>query len=209
MEETKMNIYEKLLRIQNELKAPKNQYNKFGNYKYRNAEDILEAVKPICLKYKAVINVCDSIKQVGERYYVEANAIITNTENPDEYIGNMASAREEEVKKGMDSSQVTGATSSYARKYALNGLLCIDDTKDTDSEEFQKQKNRVVKTPKDSFDDDFMIQESQKQIIKDTIDPDMIKKFLIENCKSKISELTFEEANKLININDKESEEVF
>lgn len=213
--ENKMNIYEKLLKIQNELKAPKNQYNKFGNYKYRNAEDILEAVKPICLKYKAVINVCDSIKQVGDRYYVEANAIITNTENPDEYIGNIASAREEEVKKGMDSSQVTGATSSYARKYALNGLLCIDDTKDTDSEEFQAQKKRTTKTAENSVKEDnpildeFMIQESQKQRIKDEIDPDMVKKFLIENCKSKISELTFEQANKLLTISDKEKKEVF
>lgn len=142
-----MNIYEKLLNIQNELKAPKNQFNKFGNYKYRNAEDILEAVKPICLKYKAVINVGDTIIQVGDRYYVEAKAFITDVENPTEYIENRAFAREEENKKGMDTSQVTGATSSYARKYALNGLLCIDDTKDTDSEEYQ-QKGTNRTTPK-------------------------------------------------------------
>lgn len=142
-----MNIYEKLLNIQNELKAPKNQFNKFGNYKYRNAEDILEAVKPICLKYKAVINVGDTIIQVGDRYYVEARAFITDVENPTEYIENRAFAREEENKKGMDTSQVTGATSSYARKYALNGLLCIDDTKDTDSEEYQ-QKGTNRTTPK-------------------------------------------------------------
>ena len=140
-----MNIYEKLLNIQNELKAPKNQFNKFGNYKYRNAEDILEAVKPICLKYKAVINVGDTIIQVGDRYYVEAKAFITDVENPAEYIENRAFAREEENKKGMDTSQVTGATSSYARKYALNGLLCIDDTKDTDSEEYQqKGTNKAI-----------------------------------------------------------------
>ena len=142
-----MNIYEKLLNIQNELKAPKNQFNKFGNYKYRNEEDILEAVKPICLKYKAVINVGDTIIQVGDRYYVEAKAFITDVENPTEYIENRAFAREEENKKGMDTSQVTGATSSYARKYALNGLLCIDDTKDTDSEEYQ-QKGTNRTTPK-------------------------------------------------------------
>ena len=142
-----MNIYEKLLNIQNELKAPKNQFNKFGNYKYRNAEDILEAVKPICLKYKAVINVGDTIIQVGDRYYVEAKAFITDVENPTEYIENRAFARKKKNKKGMDTSQVTGATSSYARKYALNGLLCIDDTKDTDSEEYQ-QKGTNRTTPK-------------------------------------------------------------
>lgn len=134
-----MNIYEKLLNIQNELKAPKNQFNKFGNYKYRNAEDILEAVKPICLKYKALLRLFDRIVQVGDRYYVEAVALLTDIEKPTDFIENCSSAREEENKKGMDSSQVTGATSSYARKYALNGLLCIDDTKDTDTEEYQKQ----------------------------------------------------------------------
>lgn len=144
--EEKMNIYEKLLNIQNELKAPKNQFNKFGNYKYRNAEDILEAVKPICLKYKAVINVCDSIVQVGDRYYIQANAIITDIENSLECIENQAFAREEENKKGMDSSQVTGATSSYARKYALNGLFAIDDTKDADTDEYTKQTKAASKT---------------------------------------------------------------
>ena len=189
MEEKKqMNIYEKLLYIQNELKAPKNQFNKFGNYKYRNAEDILEAVKPICLKYKAVINVCDTIIQVGDRYYVQANAIITDVENPAEYIENKASAREEENKKGMDSSQVTGATSSYARKYSLNGLLCIDDTKDTDSEEYQKTSTKK----------DLLIQDIQKNNILEKFTPDEIKKYLEEVNKSKLSELTIVEASNLL-----------
>lgn len=189
MEEKKqMNIYEKLLYIQNELKAPKNQFNKFGNYKYRNAEDILEAVKPICLKYKAVINVCDTIIQVGDRYYVQANAIITDVEKPTEYIENKASAREEENKKGMDSSQVTGATSSYARKYALNGLLCIDDTKDTDSEEYQKTSTKK----------DLLIQDIQKNNILEKFTPDEIKKYLEEVNKSKLSELTIVEASNLL-----------
>lgn len=211
-EKNTMNIYEKLLNIQNELKAPKNQFNKFGNYKYRNAEDILEAVKPICLKYKAVINVYDTIKQVGDRYYVEANAVITDVEKPAEYIENKASAREEESKKGMDSSQVTGATSSYARKYALNGLLCIDDTKDTDSEEYQKQvqKNNKGTTPYNFEKEEvLMIQESQKQQIRTEIDETTIKKYLKEKGKSKISELTFKEAHDLLKKDDKEKEEVF
>lgn len=188
MEEKKqMNIYEKLLYIQNELKAPKNQFNKFGNYKYRNAEDILEAVKPICLKYKAVINVYDTITQVGDRYYIQANAIITNTENISEYIENKAYAREEESKKGMDSSQVTGATSSYARKYALNGLLCIDDTKDTDTEEYQKSSKKEI-----------LITDSQKEMIINKFEKEEIKSYLEEVNKSKLSELTVVEASNLI-----------
>lgn len=191
-----MNIYEKLLNIQNELKAPKNQFNKFGNYKYRNAEDILEAVKPICLKYKAVINVGDTIIQVGDRYYVEAKAFITDVENPTEYIENRAFAREEENKKGMDTSQVTGATSSYARKYALNGLLCIDDTKDTDSEEYQ-QKGTNRTAPKKTSKV-VMIQDTQKDMILERFTPEEIKNYLEEVNKPKLSALTVVEASNLI-----------
>lgn len=193
MEEKKLNIYEKLLYIQNELKCSKNQFNKFGNYKYRNAEDILEAVKPICLKYKAVINVYDTIKQVGDRYYVEANAVITNTENPAEYIANLACAREEENKKGMDSSQVTGATSSYARKYALNGLLCIDDTKDTDSEEYQKRSNT-----KTAVKSETMITDKQKELIISKFKKEEILSYLGEVKKAKLGELTLVEASNLL-----------
>lgn len=193
MEERKLNIYEKLLNIQNELKAPKNQFNKFGNYKYRNAEDILESVKPICLKYKAVINVRDTIIQVGDRYYVESTAYITDVEKPAEYIENKACAREEESKKGMDSSQVTGATSSYARKYALNGLLCIDDTKDTDSEEYQKRSN--VKSAEKS---ETMITDKQKELIINQFKKEEILKYLEEVKKAKLGELTLVEASNLL-----------
>jgi hypothetical protein len=126
-------IYEKLLNIQNELKAPKSQFNAFGKYKYRNAEDILEAVKPLCFKYKATLTLTDEIVLIGERYYVKATATLTDIEKPEWKIWITAYAREEESKKGMDGSQVTGASSSYARKYALNGLFNIDDTKDSDS----------------------------------------------------------------------------
>lgn len=188
-----MNIYEKLLYIQNELKCSKNQFNKFGNYKYRNAEDILEAVKPICLKYKAVINVYDTIKQVGDRYYVEANAVITDVEKPAEYIENKASAREEESKKGMDSSQVTGATSSYARKYALNGLLCIDDTKDTDGEEYQKRSNT-----KTAVKSETMITDKQKELIISKFKKEEILSYLQEINKAKLGELTLVEASNLL-----------
>lgn len=127
-----MSVYEKLLDIQNELKAPKSQYNKFGNYNYRNCEDILEAVKPICKKHKAVVFLSDKLVMNGERHYIEATATFVDVET-NETIEVTAYAREEESKKGMDGSQVTGASSSYARKYALNGLFDVDDTKDSDT----------------------------------------------------------------------------
>lgn len=127
-----MNKYEKLLAIQSELKAPKGQYNKFGNYNYRSCEDILEAVKPLNVKYKTTVYLTDKVIQMGGRYYVEATAHFIDVESC-ESIEITAYAREEESKKGMDGSQVTGASSSYARKYALNGLFDIDDTKDSDT----------------------------------------------------------------------------
>lgn len=133
-----MTIFEKLSAIQNELSVPKSNFNNFGKYSYRSAEDILEAVKPICKKHKTVLILSDEVKQIGERYYVEASATLHDLESVDA-LQVTASAREEETKKGMDASQVTGATSSYARKYALNGLFNIDDTKDADTDEYHIQ----------------------------------------------------------------------
>ena len=126
-----MNVYEKLCHVQRELRAPKNQYNKFGGYNYRSCEDILEGVKPILSEVKAILVISDDIEVRESRYYVKATATFIDCESG-EKISNAAYAREEETKKGMDSSQITGSTSSYARKYALNGLLCIDDVKDAD-----------------------------------------------------------------------------
>jgi hypothetical protein len=126
------NVLAKLVRIQTELKAPKGQMNKFGNYKYRSCEDILESVKPFLRDYECAITVSDEMILIGERYYVRATATIHDCISGESF-SNAALAREEEIKKGMDSSQITGATSSYARKYALNGLLAIDDTKDSDA----------------------------------------------------------------------------
>jgi hypothetical protein len=128
-----MNIYEKLAAIQGELKAPKNQRNNFGGYNYRSAEDILEAVKPICHKHKAVLTISDEIVQFCDRFYVKATATLFSSEDDGGSVITTAYAREEETKKGMDASQITGSTSSYARKYALNGLFDIDDTKDADT----------------------------------------------------------------------------
>ena len=126
----KRNIYEKLQAIQAALKAPKSQYNSFGKYKYRKAEDILEAVKPL-LKEQGLALICtDDLVNIGDRYYIKATVTITDGEAT---VFTTAFAREEETKSGMDGSQITGASSSYARKYALNGLLCIDDTADSDT----------------------------------------------------------------------------
>ena len=131
-----MSIYEKLLNVQAELKAPKNQYNSFGKYKYRSCEDILEGLKPVLKKNKATLQIKDSMEVVGDRIYVKATAIFIDAEDGST-ITNEAYARESDAKKGMDEAQITGATSSYARKYALNGLFLIDDTKDADSDEYQ------------------------------------------------------------------------
>ena len=128
-----MGVYAKLLEIQQALKAPKGQRNDFGKYNYRSCEDIVEAVKPLLGEQKAVLTISDEIKMIGERYYIFATAAIVDAETG-ERVEVTAQAREADSKKGMDPSQVTGATSSYARKYALNGLLAIDDTKDADTQ---------------------------------------------------------------------------
>ena len=127
-----MGIHEKLMKIQSELKAPKGQYNSFGKYNYRSCEDILEGVKPLLAANKATLRITDEVVMIGDRYYIKATAIIGDAESG-EGISVSAFAREDETKKGMDLAQVTGSVSSYARKYALNGLFCIDDTKDSDS----------------------------------------------------------------------------
>ena len=128
-----MEIYNKLAFIQQNLKAPKDQYNRFGGYKYRSCESVLEAVKPLLAETKTSLIITDNVTEVGNRVYVRATAILTNIEKPEEKVLSEGFAREEETKKGMDASQVTGAASSYARKYALNGLFCIDDNKDSDA----------------------------------------------------------------------------
>ena len=136
-----MAIFEKLSKIQAELKAPKNQYNSFGKYKYGSCEDILEAVKPICQKNGCVLVLSDEVINLEGRYYVKATAMLIDGEDN---ISNSAYAREDESKKGMDGSQITGTASSYARKYALNGLFCIDDTKDADTNEnAQERQNKA------------------------------------------------------------------
>lgn len=135
-------VLKKLCIIQAELKAPKNQFNNFGGYKYRSCEDILEAAKPLCNKHGCTLTVGDKLENIGNRYYIAATATLYENESG-ESISNTAYAREEESKKGMDGSQITGTASSYARKYALNGLFCIDDTKDADTDEYKQQQNKA------------------------------------------------------------------
>lgn len=125
-------MLKKLLAVQTALKAPKGQYNSFGKYSYRSCEDILEALKPLLAEQGLVLTISDSLELIGERYYVKATVNLADIESKVS-IDSVAYAREEETKKGMDGSQITGAASSYARKYALNGMFCIDDTKDADT----------------------------------------------------------------------------
>jgi hypothetical protein len=127
---------QKIVAIQSMLKAPKGQYNSFGKYNYRSCEDILEGVKPLLSEQELILTIEDSIEMIGDRYYVKATATLSDGTNS---ISTSAYARESLDKKGMDASQVTGATSSYARKYALNGLLAIDDTKDADTMDNSKK----------------------------------------------------------------------
>jgi len=145
-----LTLHEKLMHIQHELKAPKNLRNNFGGYNYRNAESILEALKPLLVKYGATVTITDTIEDIGGRIYVKATATIYDSNASAMPIGVEAYAREAETKKGMDDAQVTGATSSYARKYALNGLFLLDDTEDVDSEAYQKAERSAQSAPQAS-----------------------------------------------------------
>lgn len=135
-------IYSALMAVQRDLKAPKGQQNKFGNYKYRSAEDIIEAVKPLLNENGLILNMTDDVVMVGDRTYIKATVSVIDVANGDT-VTTTALARESAVKKGMDDSQVTGTASSYARKYALNGLFAIDDTKDADTNEYHQQTQQT------------------------------------------------------------------
>lgn len=175
---------ERVIRIQQKLKCPKNQYNSFGNYKYRSCEDILEAVKPLLKEENIALIINDELVQIGERYYVKATATLYDDKGS--IISNSGYAREEENKKGQDGSQITGASSSYARKYALNGLFLIDDVKDSDTTNIGKQEDMSTKKA------------SKKQLdYIDTLDIDMVAMCEYYGIKDK-SELTIEQASEII-----------
>ena len=162
----------KLALIQQELIAPKNQYNEYGKYNYRSCEDILEGLKPCLEKVGCALTITDEIVQVGERYYVKATATLHDKES-DSKISNVAYAREELTKKGMDASQITGAASSYARKYALNGLFCIDDVKDADTRDNRQKEAKAQK----------QAEAEQQKIAKQLIDEAKVNA-LIARCES-------------------------
>lgn len=149
-----MNITETLNIIQTTLKAPKDKYNKFGKFKYRSCEGIIEAVKPLLAEHKLILLLKDDIVEVGGRVYVKATATLKSVENENGgggEIENTAYAREADAKSGMDASQITGTASSYARKYALNGLFCIDDTKDADTDEYaEMQQDKEENKPENN-----------------------------------------------------------
>lgn len=173
-----------LINIQSELKAPKNQYNKFGKFNYRSCEDILEAVKPLLFKNNCQLTITDEIVNFGERFYIKATAKIINKSG--EEVENTAFAREDSEKKGMDGSQITGTASSYARKYCLNGLFLIDDSKDADTDEFKN----IVKEEKPKAS------EKQIELVNKLVED---KEKMLEYYEiSKVEDLTMEQASKII-----------
>lgn len=182
----------KLIAVQSDLKAPKSQYNSFGKYLYRNCEDILEAVKPLLAKHGLLLNLRDEIVQIGERYYIRATAeVICGVEK----ISSWAYAREPKDKKGMDDSQITGCASSYARKYALNGLFLIDDTKDADSMDNTQQSQKKTTPAQKPIDIHAIANKETVNAMKRGI----TKEQLQEHCyrafgKESLKELTDEEA---------------
>lgn len=175
-----MGLFEKLLNVQTELKSPKNAYNSFGKYNYRSCEDILEGLKPILKKNNATLYITDEIVVLNDRFYVKATAIFVDIESG-EKVQNTAYARESDDIKGMADSQVTGATSSYARKYALNGLFLIDDTKDADTDEYQNQQaNRQVNKQATSSarrpQTESKVDAQKNQQMRDSVNKDIIPK---------------------------------
>ena len=177
----------KLMNIQQELKAPKGQYNSFGKYAYRSCEDILEAVKPLLKKEKVVLTISDELQYIGNRYYIKATATLIDTES-EATISNSAYAREEETKKGMDGSQITGASSSYARKYALNGLFGIDDNKDSDTTNIQSKEEK----------EDKKISPKQMELIQKYYQGENLIKLLEVNNLEKIEDMSINKASEIL-----------
>lgn len=190
-----MSIYQKINKIQVELKAPKSQRNNFGNYNFRNCEDILEALKPLLLREKIIIQLSDDLVQIGDRFYIKATATLIDVESGEKH-STTAFAREELSKKGMDGSQITGASSSYARKYALNGLLAIDDTKDSDTtnthnnNDSKNQKKQVSTEEKRKNGENYIAKNTQKY-------QEMINGFFETHNAKNIAELSNDNVSEL------------
>ena len=196
-----MTLIEKLSIIQQELIAPKNQFNSFGKYNYRSCEDILEGLKPCMKKLKVAITITDEIVLVGDRFYIKATATLHDAESS-EKVSNVAYAREEKEKKGMDASQVTGATSSYARKYALNGLFAIDDVKDADTRdnrqkeaETQKQAEAEQKKIENSLISEIKVNALIARCEKEGVDPNKICRLYKVKSLADLNELKYSNIN--------------
>ena len=195
-----MQIYTKLATIQKKLKCEKSQYNSFGKYKYRSCEDILKAVKPLLDETKTVLTLSDELVAIGERYYVKATATLLDTEESKDvpFISTTAYAREEETKKGMDGSQITGTASSYARKYALGGLFDIDDGIDSDATNTGETKTERAKTSvqqKSKIDFDAIDEQIKNATTVDEVRkiyasvPKPLQKYFEEKCKNRTIEI--------------------
>lgn len=196
-----MSVYAKLSLIQQKLIAPKGQYNAFGKYNYRSCEDILEGLKPLLKELQVAVTITDDIVLIGERYYIKATATVFDCETG-ESISNSAFAREEDSKKGMDASQVTGSTSSYARKYALNGLFCIDDVKDADTRdnrqkeaEEQKKAEADVREIANMPISDIKVKALAQRCESEGVDVEKIKKLYKVKDLSELTEAKYRNIN--------------
>ena len=204
-----MEIYRKLLNIQNELKSPKTQFNSFGKYNYRSCEDILESLKPLLNKYKVTLILSDEIVLIGDRYYLKATAKIIDIEDGLS-IENYSYAREDETKKGQDLAQVTGSCSSYARKYALNGMFCIDDVKDSDATNTHGKENTVLNAHNNTTSSKKL---SDKQLArlyalanKAGVDKDLVKQQVMKKFNKEVKDLTKPEYDLVCNGYEKAAE---
>lgn len=193
----KLNVWQKLNRVQVELKAPKSQWNIFGKYYYRSCEDILEGLKTLLEKYNVAILLSDSVEQVGERYYLVAEAEFVDCETG-ESIKKYGRAREEENKKGMDSSQITGSASSYARKYALNGLFAIDDTKDSDATNNGEQPTTQAKKSTSTGMTNQHLNRLFELGVKKGYSQDKVRQQVVKRFNKTAEEMTLAEYNQVI-----------
>ena len=199
-----MNLYEKLSLIQTQINVPKKHHNDFGNFWYRSCEDILDAFKPIGAEHQVVLMIADKIEEKNGDNYVTATAKLINLENPEEFIEASASAREDRAKAKMDASQMTGSSSSYARKYALNGLFLLDDTKDPDSDERKDEEKTSQKQT--SGNNEEKATPKQIELLKKVYKDENYLNLLFNNNISKIEDLPRAKATSLIKqIIDKEN----
>lgn len=193
-----MNLYEKLATIQQELIAPKNQYNSYGKYNYRSCEDILEGLKPFMSKLKVIVKITDELVYIGERYYIKATASLIDVES-EAVISNTAYAREEENVKGMSLAQITGSTSTYARKYALNGLFCIDDVKDADSRDNRQTEEKKAETEQKKIENSVISEVKVKALLdrcdKEGVEPGKILKLYKVNSIADLTEIMYANIN--------------